>query len=299
LPAGPESHERRGAALRFYVVTDLHLPGARADLLPGAARLAELHAAEVPQKDDLCGAFCAALALRAAGVLNASGEEVAQDDVALLAGTTLFEGAHAASLPPGEPGRRDYVVGVPRTDDEPVSGTSATGLARAIEELAGDRLRVVPAAGGWSADALAAVLAAATAVGGDCAVLANIGTRFFWGSRPCLAALLRYLEDGDADGGPAPDWDVGHFVLLLGVVEGRRGRLVVVADTYRSLGREGVHLQPLERVALALRRPGMTEGGLLLVVAADQADALESEIAAAGLAPRLWDNGSVDVRARA
>jgi hypothetical protein len=280
-------------------MTDVSLPGfARLELLPGAARLAELHAAEIPQKDDFCGAFCAALALRAAGVRTASGDEIAQDDVAILSGTTLFDGDHGGSLPPGEAGRRDYLLDIPRTDDEPVSGTAAGGLARAIEALAGERLRVVAASGDWNADAVATLFGAAAAINDPCAVLANVGTRFFWGSRPTLAALLRYLADGDADQGPDPDWDVGHFVLLVGVVEGRRGRLVVVADTYRSLGFGGVHLQPLERLARALRRPGMTDGGLLLVVPAEHADALEAETAAAGLTTRLWDNGSIDVRAR-
>ena len=34
-------------------------------LLPGARELLDIHSQELPQRDDLCGAFCAALALRA------------------------------------------------------------------------------------------------------------------------------------------------------------------------------------------------------------------------------------------
>jgi uncharacterized protein DUF6885 len=270
---------------------------ARLDLLPGVARLAELHAAEIPQKDDLCGAFCAALALRAAGVRTVSESEVTQDKVAIRAGTTLFTGEHGGSLPPGETGRRDYLLDIPRVDDEPSSGTAATGVARAIEDLAGNRLTVVGAAGDWTADCLAALLDAVTAFTEPCAVLANVATRFLWGSRAPLVSLLRYLDDGDADRGPDADWDVGHFVLLLGVIAGRRGRLAIVADTYRSLGADGVHLQPLERLALALERPEMTEGGLLFVVAPGQAETIEASIAAAGLGARLWDNGSLDAYA--
>ena len=37
-------------------------------LLPGARALLAFHARELPQRDDLCGAFCGALALRAAGI---------------------------------------------------------------------------------------------------------------------------------------------------------------------------------------------------------------------------------------
>jgi hypothetical protein len=266
-------------------------------MLPGAALLAELHAAELPQKDDLCGAFCAALALRAADVRTAAGGEVTQDDVAILAGTTVFTGDHAGSLPPGETGRRDYVLDIPRAEDEPTSGTAATGVARAIEELAGDRLSAVGAAGDWSADGLAALLETMTTSAEPCAVVANVGTRFFWGSRPTFVSLLRYLDDCDAERGPAADWDAGHFVLILGVVAGRRGRLAIVADTYRSLGTHGVHLQPLERLALALERPAMTEGGLLFVIPPRQAETVEAAIMEAGLAVRLWDNGSLDAHA--
>jgi len=270
---------------------------ARLELLPGAARLAELHAAEIPQKDDLCGAFCGALALRAAAVRTASGCEVTQDEVAIRAATTLFTGDHEGSLPPGETGRRDYVLDITRVDDEPSSGSAATGVARAIEELAGGELSVIGAAGDWTTDGLAALLEPAKTFAEPCAVLANIGTRFLWGSRPPLVSLVNYLEDGDADQGPDADWDVGHFVLLLGLLTGRRGRLAVVADTYRSLGANGVHMQPLERLALALGRPGMTEGGLLFVVPPGQAATVEGSIQAAGLDARLWDNGSLDARA--
>jgi hypothetical protein len=281
-------------------MTDAQLAGyARLELLPGAARLAELHATEIPQKDDLCGAFCATVALRAAELRTASGGDIGQEDVAIRAGTTVFNGDHRGSLPPGETGRRDYLFEIPHVDEEAVSGTAAAGVARAIDELAGGRLRVVAAAGEWSADALATLLAAVRAVGEPCAVMANVATRFFWGSHPSLAALLRYLDDGQTDAGPDSEWDVGHFVLLLGTLEGRRGRLAVVADTYRSLGVEGVHLQPLERLALALRRPGMAEGGLLLVLPAEDAGRLEPAIAAAGLTARLWDNGSMDALATA
>ena len=37
-------------------------------LLPGARELLEIHERELPQRDDLCGAFCGSLALGAAGI---------------------------------------------------------------------------------------------------------------------------------------------------------------------------------------------------------------------------------------
>ena len=53
-------------------------------LTRGADRLLELHAAELPQKDELCGCFWATLALR----LHGEGP-VEQDDVALIAGSVI------------------------------------------------------------------------------------------------------------------------------------------------------------------------------------------------------------------
>jgi len=40
-------------------------------LLPGAEELLRVHARELPQRDDFCGAFCGSLALAAAGVADA------------------------------------------------------------------------------------------------------------------------------------------------------------------------------------------------------------------------------------
>ena len=260
--------------------------------LPGLARLLELHAAELPQKDDLCGAFCGSLALRLAGVVAVGGASLSQDLVALHAGTAISAGEHD-SFPPGEEGRRDYVIELPRAPS-PLSGTSAAGLVRAVAELAEGRLCVLPLVAEWERSSVEAVLEAARAAGEPCAVIANIATRFFWGTHPTLLQLLHYLEFGDADAGPPAEWDIGHFVLLLGSLLGRRGTCVLVADTYKSFGYNGVHLQPAERVAAALRRPGMTAGGLLLVIPPEQAERAEVALTESGISVGVWDNGSVD-----
>src|SRR5215217_9755063 len=98
-------------------------------VVPGAHDLARLHAEEMPQKDQLCGAFWGAL------VLTAAGHPTDQDEVALRAGTTLAEGDPAGWLPPGAAPRTDYAVSIPVAAAEAASGTSAPGLARSIEEL--------------------------------------------------------------------------------------------------------------------------------------------------------------------
>ncbi|MGH3601402.1 MAG: DUF6885 family protein, partial [Pseudonocardiaceae bacterium] len=215
--------------------------------VPGAERLVELHGAELPQKDELCGAFWGTLALRVAGVTDGS-MPVDQDSVAALAGSTLSPRPQD-DLPPGELGRSDYRISLPAADEPAVSGTSAGGLVRALRELAGAALAVIPVAGPWTPGAVTAVMDTADETGGPCTVIANLATRHLWGSHPSPAAVLGYLIGGDQNTGPPPDWNVGHFVGLLGRIEGPRGTLILVGDTYRSLGWDGIHAQPVERLS--------------------------------------------------
>jgi hypothetical protein len=268
--------------------------GLRVNPVPGAERLVELHAAELPQKDELCGAFWGTLALRAADIAGTP-EPIDQDAVGVAAGSVLSSAA-ADELPHGETGRTDYRLEFPIIDDSARSGTSAEGLVRALRELSSGRVAVLPIAGPWTADSVRAVLDVAATCSQPCTPIANIATGHLWGSRPSPATLVAYLETGDADSGPAPDWEVGHFVGLLGRIDGPRGTLAIVADTYRSLGWEGIHVQPVERLAHALARTGSGRpSGVLLVVAADEAPRVEQELRSAGLELRTWDNGSLDV----
>ena len=73
-------------------------------LLPGARELLAVHARELPQRDDLCGAFCGALALRAAGIGDHDGAPLDQDEVALAAGSVVAGARAPGVLPQGEPG---------------------------------------------------------------------------------------------------------------------------------------------------------------------------------------------------
>src|SRR6201995_6028179 len=101
--------------------------------IPGAERLLELHAAELPQKNSLSGDFWGTLALRLAG-LASSADPVDQDAVGALAGSVLA-GAAGQALPPGETGRADYRITFPTIADSAQAGTSAGGLVRALREL--------------------------------------------------------------------------------------------------------------------------------------------------------------------
>ncbi len=268
--------------------------GAETRLLPRAAELARLHAEELPQKDELCGAFSTLLTLRLAGIGRDGAEPFDQDTVGRAAGSVLGPEGYDEDLPPGEAGRKDYRLDHPRAAAE-IAGTAAGGLVRAVAELSAGRRAAVGLTGPWTAATLLHLLETALAEK-DAALVLNVGTRFFWGSRPPLADLIAYLETGDAASGPPPDWDVGHFVGCLGLLHGARGRLLIITDTYESLGLHGVHLQPLERVADALRREGMTPGGALLMLPGDRRDAVSHTLVRGGLDLGVWDNGSLDAR---
>jgi hypothetical protein len=261
-------------------------------LLPGAQELLAAHARELPQRDDLCGAFCGALALHAAGVEAFGGETVDQDAVALAAGTVVSAVRDESNLPLHERGRRDYPVPPPFIDDATASGTTAGGLARAVEQLSGGALAALPYAGPWTTHALAGLFELAADLERPVTFVANLATGQLWGARAGAGQLLAYLLDGEQTGPPS-DWEVGHFVCLIGRVRGPCGSLYAVADTYPSLGNGGIHLQPQEHLAVALQRPGMAPGGVIVVASALDAPAVRAKAEALGLSEGAWDNGTV------
>jgi hypothetical protein len=261
-------------------------------LLPGARALLAVHARELPQRDDLCGAFCGALALHAAGLEERDGEPLDQDEVALAAGSIISGVRDAGVLPYGEPGRRDYRVSLPLVADSDVSGTTAAGLLDAITRLSGGVLAAIPYTGPWSANTLAGLFDLTAALERPVTLVANFATRHLWGGRASVNQLLGYLFDGDQDG-PPPDWNVGHFACVVGRVRGPGGSLYGVADTYPALGDGGVHMQPQERLAAALERQDMPAGGMLVVAFAQDAAAVRAGASALGLREGVWDNGTV------
>jgi hypothetical protein len=266
-------------------------------LLPGAERLLAEQAAEMPQKDDLCGAFWGLVALRAAGQLaSPAGDPLDQEAVALAAGSVLSPPPRTSSLPPGEASRGRFRLALPVASAAQAAGTSAGGLARAIAELSGRALAAVPATGAWTHARLLDLLARAAAAQAPLAVLANLATGAFWDPRVRADQIAYYLQSGH-DTGPSSTWHVGHFVAVIGFTPGRRGTLVTIADSYRSRGPGGVHVQPSQRLAAALRRDGERPGGLLLVLAANHAERAVRWVSAAGLTSALWDNGSPDASA--
>jgi hypothetical protein len=265
-------------------------------LLAGARQLLQIHALEAPQRDDLCGAFCGALALRAAGIREHGGEPVDQDTVALAAGSIVSAFQDGGSLPEGELSRRDYRLSLPFVEDAAVSGTTAGGLLAAVPEISAGQLAAIPYTGPWTVATLAGLFEVVAALERPVTLVANYATRHLWGSHPTAERLLAYLLDGEQDG-PAPDWDVGHFVCLIGRLRGPGGTLYGVVDTYRSLGWAGIHVQPQERLAVALERPEGPGGGMIVIVSAEDAHTVRAGAGALGLVEGQWDNGTVGVEA--
>ena len=238
--------------------------------------MAQVVAKADQQKDDLCGPFCAAR------VLN-----VDQDLVAREAGTHLPAATEGPSVPSGARSRTDYRYELPKAPYAE-SGTSPVGLIKAIESLSRGTLTSVPLRGEWTADRVEALVDRAPSLGAR--LIANIRTGKLWGSHASAEELLAELN-GQATSGPPPDWDVGHFVELTMLIRGPKAALVVVHDTYPTLGLDGYHLQPARAVAAALMRGDGREGGILAVVSGDQADAVAAVGRELGLEVAAWDNG--------
>jgi hypothetical protein len=262
-------------------------------LLPGARELLATHARELPQRDDLCGAFCGALALHAAGLTEHDGEPLDQDAVALAAGSIVSGMREPGTLPHGELGRRDYRLAIPPIDDSDVSGTTAAGLREAIAALSDGALEAIPYAGPWNAGTLGGLFELVAALERPVSLVANFATRHLWGARASVNQLLGYLLDGIDDGPPA-DWDVGHFACVFGRVQGPGGSLYGIADTYPALGNSGVHMQPQEQLATALERRDMPAGGMFVVVFAEDAPAVRAGADRLELIEQIWDNGTVN-----
>lgn len=243
--------------------------------------------AAAQQRDNLCGPFHGARVLLDAGVSEWQGTPIDQDLVALHAGTTLPVPPRGPQVPNGAVSLLGYRYALPAADPER-AGTTPAGLARALALLSGERLECVPLRGPWSDLRLEALLEAAPRL--RVRFIANLRTGALWGSRPRLAALLAVLAGAPPQEVPAADWDVGHFVELVQLVRGAGGALVVVRDSYPSLGWDGHHMQPPRALVAALQRGDGREGGVLAVVPAGDGHEVRSLAARLALETELWRN---------
>ena len=247
---------------------------------------------ERQQKDELCGAFWAAIALTAL-----TGRTPTQDDAAVAAGTLLSAGGGSPDdLPPGAASRADYLREIATTPERALAGTSPRGIVHAVGSLSDGTLTAVPLRGPWQEKSVEA-LADFVLDGGTAVAILNVATRYLWHTHPSMLDVTAYL-DGAADDYQNSEWDVGHYVAIVGsLTTGTDGgrRVLLCADTYQSLGAKGLHPQPASRLAAGLNRDGApTSGGAIVVVPSHRAASVKAWAAEAGVAGGYWDNGVPD-----
>jgi hypothetical protein len=240
------------------------------------------------QKDNLCGPFWAARILNESGYTSWDGRPLDSDLIALRARTVLPEAHPGPDVPPGAVSLTDYKYELPTAPVEQ-SGTSAQLLAQTIEAASAGELRAVSLRGQWTPERVERLVDEAPELG--VRLIANLRTGRLWGGRPAVEVLLGELE-GKSVQAPAADWDVGHFVELEMLIRGPKGSLVVVHDSYPSLGWAGRHLQPPRAVASALLRGDGREGGVLAVGPKAQEESVKALAARLGLETGAWDNGT-------
>ncbi len=215
------------------------------------------------QKDNLCGPFWAARVLNESGHSTWGGKPIDEDLIALRAGTVLPSAHDGADVPPGAVSQSTYRYALPTAPIEQ-SGTSAGALAEVIEAASAGELRCVPMRGAWNAERVERLVAGAHGVGSR--LIANVRTGRLWGSRPPVEIQM--------------------------LVRGPQRSLVVVHDSYPSLGLDGRHLQPPRAVAAALLRGDGREGGVLAVVPPSRVEAARALATEIGLEIRIWNNGT-------
>ena len=240
------------------------------------------------QKDNLCGPFWAARVLAEAGFTEWAGESIDEDLIAIRAGTVLPDSNMESALPPGAMSRASYKYELPVASIE-ASGTSPRALMQAIEQASAGVLRCIPIRGQWTAERVERLVDEAPKL--SARLLANLRSGLLWGSRPPLDVLLDELA-GRPVKAPAADWDVGHFVELEMLIRGPQRALVVVHDSYPTLGSDGRHLQPPRAIAAALLRGDGREGGVVAVMRREKADATAALVAGLGLDIGVWNNGT-------
>lgn len=260
--------------------------------------LAAVHAtrdAAVNQRDNLCGCFWAWVALCAFDGCNLPDEE----EVAVVAGCVVPVGPTdpAFSLPwkgEGVTASWPYRLALPTSVDDQSIGASAQGLARAVDVLSEGRLVALPyRADRWTALIVQELISQLSALGSvPVLAVANVATEHFNGSTLGADTVINHVLLGKALPYVEPDWRVGHFCSLAGVLRGSTAELVVIRDTYRAMGWRGYHVQTYAAVANALERDGTGAGGVLLITTAALVDDVRAAVENLALLNELWDNGS-------
>jgi hypothetical protein len=260
--------------------------------------LAAVHAVRdvaVNQRDNLCGCFWAWIALCAFD----DSDLIDEEPVAMIAGCVVPVGPTdpAFSLPwkgAGVTASWPYRLALPTSTDERSIGASAHGVARAVDVLSDGRLIALPyRADRWTAPVVQELITRLIGLGSvPILAVANVATEHFNGSTVGADSVINHILLGESLPYVEPDWRVGHFCSLAGVLRGSAEELVVIRDTYRAMGWRGYHVQTYAAVANALDRDGTGAGGVLLITTAVHADAVRAAVENLPLLNKLWHNGS-------
>lgn len=273
------------------------------------------------QRPATCGAYVLSYLLPALGYATLDGVDLAAEDFLAHLAAVVIEADElpasdevtrrvtAGELTEAEAldrhGRTWYRWPVRSSADPVVSGTSPTGVARAIALGARGELAVVPipsrlpggtiqlTAGRWSA---LLELLAAKAVAWRWHVILNFETdRLLRPDDPKFTPDNLRAPDVEARI-PRDDWGVGHFAGVAGLwrMGGGGPWWLLLMDTYKERGFDGYQPQPAELVRDALVRDDGRGGGILLVLPDELAGPASTEIGGLGLATAMWSNGSTE-----
>ena len=301
-------------------VVETIFPDARPTFVEGWDAIAAMFDTLDDQRPATCGAYATRYLLAPLGFREADGVDTTREDyLAHLAGTVIEETElgdvdAAAAVVAAEGLSDDEAIGrFPRTwygwplrssNDDAITGTSPTGVARAIALGSGGALATLPVPSRASDrdvlftperfDALLATLESKAAL---------------WGVHPIANLEVDQLLDATSDAyeasalaGPDPEsaiprerWGVGHFVGIGAFwrdASGRRWTLLL--DTYKARGFDGYVPMPAESLRRALVRQDGRDGGLLLVIRREALHDARRAIEDLGLGIRMWGNGSLE-----
>ncbi len=272
------------------------------------------------QRPATCGAYATRYLLGPLGYPQSDGIDTTREDyLAYLAGTVIereeLDDVRRTTTAATEAGLSDAeaIEQFPRTwygwplrssDDDAITGTSPTGVARAIAVGSGGALVTVPVP---SRDRDGAVLLDHERFDALLDMIeSHIGS---WRIHPIANLEVDQLLDATSDAyspdviaGPDPEatiprerWGVGHFVGIGAFWRGGDGRRwTLLLDTFKARGFAGYVPMPAEPLRRALVREDGRTGGLLLVLPRGSLDDAAAAVAALGLEIRMWGNGSLE-----
>jgi hypothetical protein len=295
-------------------------PDARPTYVQGWDAIADLFDTFGDQRPATCGAYATRYLLAPLGFREADGVDTTREDfLAHLAGTVIeeteLEDVRTASDVVAAEALSDAeaIERYPRTwygwpvrssNDDAITGTSPTGVARAIALGSGGALVTLPIPSrgadrvvAFTPDRFDALLDV---------IEANVQA---WGVHPIANLEVDQLIDATSDAfdaaalaGPDPEavipreqWGVGHFVGIGAFWRDANGRRwTLLLDTYKARGFDGYVPMPAESLRRALVREDGRDGGLLLVLRRDALDDARRSVKSLGVDVRMWGNGSLE-----